>query len=370
MNIKRINAIINTIYIFIPMYFLFISGKLESYKFEYGVMVTILIISLLLNLGKEIKIKKIGLVLYGYLIIHICRDLMYNDIFYFQIYKKIIISGSLAVYFFSLPFDYNYLKKLLYRGSVLYFYIFYFQFYIFYKEYLNYLTYMTIGLNLMLPTCIFLFSFFLNKKRQKRDIIYGGIFFLTILKYGNRSPILIISIIILGGVILKKNILSKKRKVLLMFLIGIMLLNLDIIVNIMSNISFIKETRTVLLLKNYYNNMGIGLLTGRDVLIEDYLLKIINKPIFGNLICSTQIERGSYSHNIIIDLLYHNGIVLGGIIIVVIIILVLKMKKNIITLTFLSLFMILMFSSYYLYNGYFYIFIILTIVLKEGVKSD
>lgn len=369
MNIKRINAIINTIYIFTPIYFLFISGKLESYKFEYGILVTILIISLLLNLEKEIKMKKIGFILYGYLIFHICRDLIFNDVFYFQIYKKIILNGVLAIYFFSLPFDYSYLKKLLYKGSVLYFYIFYFQFYIFYKEYLNYLTYMTIGLNLMLPTCIFLFSFFLNRKRQKRDIIYGGILFLTILKYGNRSPLLIIVIILLYILLLKKNIVSKKIKIILTIVISIFLLNLARIIDLLSNIPFFEGARIIVKLKQYYENIGTGLLSGRDIIIRDYIQKINENFVFGNLIASSQIDKGSYSHNIIIDLLYHNGVILGLIIVIGIFILILKTRKNVLLLSFLSLFLVLIFSSYYLLNRYFYIFVIIVFSLIFNTKE-
>lgn len=359
MKLKQFNAAIIIMYVYLPMYFIFISEKLGSYIYEYIMTAILLILSLLVNLKEGIKIKKISIILLIYILIHIFRDFIFNNIFYFQIYKKIFYNGILAIYFFNLPFDYKYMKKFFYKINTLYFYIFIFQFLLFYNEYLEYMIYMTIGFHLLLPTSFFLFSFILSKEKQWKDLIYGLILFFILFKYGNRSSSFIILVVFFIVIILKKGIVTQKIKVFLSIGVLIIFKNLKNIVYLLNNISLFQDSRIIKKFIEYYENIGTGILSGRDVIIENYIIEIKNNLILGNLITNNSINIGNYSHNIFIDIVYHNGIILGIIFVVLICIIIIRTKKNILIITFLCTFSYLFFSSYYLFNRGFYITIIL-----------
>ena len=190
-------------------------------------------------------------------------------------------------------------------------------------------------------------------------ILIMMIMFFNILIAGNRSPILIISIMILFILLLKKKIISLKLKMLLIITTTTLVSNLKWIIYLLNENIFFKNSRLIIKFIQYYEKEGTGLLAQRNFLYDIYFKKIKSHLFLGNFISSKEIEMGKYSHNIIIDIFYHNGIIIG-VIIILFLLSLLKIKRqnfDVLKLSFFSMFFILFFSSYYIIDRNFYIFI-------------
>ena len=160
-----------------------------------------------------------------------------------------------------------------------------------------------------IPSLLFLiYSFFENRKWK--DLLGIISLFFAILLFGSRGPLLSIA---LFGVFFGLRYLIKEKKYLLAILLCVILICVFVfyqdIFMIMVNICEVLgvNSRTITMMS--YDTI---IDSGRSKLYDVLLLEVAEHPFQIRGINAEYIQLGGYAHNIIIELLYQFGIIVGG----------------------------------------------------------
>jgi O-antigen ligase len=181
---------------------------------------------------------------------------------------------------------------------------------------------MSIGYYLLLPAIVFLNNF-IDKASIKSGVL-AIVSILIILSIGSRGPILCIAIYFILYQIINFKKLNKRK----------FIFNILITIIILLVILYLEEILIMLarVLASYgINSRSISLfmqdkvrLSGRELIYRDVLHQIRENPIFGVGIAGDRLYTGTYSHNILIELISSFGVVIGCLIIVSLFIIILK----------------------------------------------
>ncbi len=200
---------------------------------------------------------------------------------------------------------------------------------------------MGLGYALVLPALIFLYK----SKREKRTVFffYAAIISFTILLCGSRGPLL--EILLYYIYLEYSNNKTKQRKLFLIFSSVVLI----ILLLFYNKIAF--------LFYQVFNSIGISsrvlrtlaydgiYLSGRDNLLYTPLMSMIDKnPYSIRGINSEWIIVGVYAHNMVLELVYQFGVVLGSLILFVIAVNIIK-SFRLIECTHSDLIMLFLFSS-------------------------
>lgn len=232
-------------------------------------------------------------------------------------------------------------------------------------------SYMPSSYNLIIPTCILLF--YGLKDLKVAYILVGGISCLTILAYGARGALFCVGV----GVILFfiNNFLKEKVTIQKIILItSIALVFIVTVINfseILEKIYEMTGSRTVrlILTGNIVNNYGRDKIYGafRNAIMEEPFKYrgILSDRILAAQMMNQTVSRGTYAHNIIYEILYEYGVLLGSIILLFIVFAlwksickIINLKNDDLFLLFISIFPAgfcsLFFSGSYLNTHYFW----------------
>ncbi len=244
-------------------------------------------------------------------------------------------------------------------------------------------SYMLSSYNLIIPTCILLIY---GMKEFKIIYLFGGsISCLTILLYGARGAVFCVGV----GVILFlfKYIVDRKINLKKMILILIMssailwlIVNLE---QILKKILEITNSRTIRLLLT--GNIISG--NGRTELYNAFKEEIAGNPfkyrgiladrVLAAKMMNQPISRGTYAHNIIYEILYEYGLILGFLVLLFIFIClgcciykIIKIENEDLLILFIAIFPAgfcsLFFSGSYLTTHYFWMLMGLTYNILLG----
>lgn len=225
---------------------------------------------------------------------------------------------------------------------------------------------MSLSYYMLLPAIMYMNNFIDNK--TIKNLVFLGTSLVIITALGSRGAIMCF-----GAFTILKLVKGMKKITLTKALIYILLLGLLILGIVLFNdiIEFLYNT----LLKYGINSRTLKLflgdsihLSGRDRIYEDVLKATLNKPLLGlGLAGDRHIlggNRGSYAHNIFLEILSHFGIIVGSFFIILLIYKIIKItfKKDMkiynMAIIWISLALIpLMVSSSYLIDFKFWIMI-------------
>lgn len=223
--------------------------------------------------------------------------------------------------------------------------------------------YMGFGYNAMVPAYLGLYILMRDKKNIWLKILCG-IVAIEIVFFANKGAMFTILLFtLLYEVLIKKNIL---KNIIILVIGCILLITSNFIIEgiykwaLNNNI----DSYSIKTLYQMSNKTSSGL-SGREYIWEKAISELDKNMLFGNGAGYYRTtNNGSYSHNIIFDILIEYGIIAFIIIVTIIIKGVFKLKKyegenRLLGLTFLSLwFPKLFFSSYFQADMGFWLFII------------
>ncbi len=169
---------------------------------------------------------------------------------------------------------------------------------------------MALSYYMLIPAIMYLNKLF--RKYTIKNFIGFFISFLIIIAFGARGPILCILFFAVTYLkIIFKNINYKKIFIIILFIFIILTLVLffydiiNILYNLLSNFGIRSRTLWLLLHKDYN-------LSGREEIADIIIEAIAKNPILGIGIAGDRVLlEGSYSHNIVIEVISNFGIILG-----------------------------------------------------------
>lgn len=231
---------------------------------------------------------------------------------------------------------------------------------------------MSMSYYMLFPTIMNINKFFENFSIN--SLVLAVISMFIILSIGSRGPIMCIIVYVM-----LYFIINMKRQNIKKILFNIIILTLIFI-----GLIYLKEILT--LLNNILNNFGIYSrsitlflkdeihLSGRDKIYSNILYQIKARPICGIGLAGDRVySGGSYSHNILLEIISGFGVIMGTCIIIVLVIIIIKSlfskdikKSNLMLIWFCIGVVPLMVSGSYLTDFQFWIYMGLSIrFIKE-----
>lgn len=224
---------------------------------------------------------------------------------------------------------------------------------------------MGFGYSLLIPICVLFEDFYKNKKFL--SLFYFLLLFFIVVIFASRGPIVSIFLWILY-VVLENAMKSKKSfgstsvailLIAVFFVFGQTLLHS--ISTILSSIGVYSRTISILV------SQSDIYLSGRDIIYSEIYHQIMNSPFILKGINADYLVIGQYSHNIVLEVIYEFGLLLGSILLILLFTLALKsifMKssdtKYIVMLLLITSLPILMFSGTVWTSSGFWAWICLT----------
>lgn len=363
-NVKKINAQLIAIYLFIEIIFSFfrvlsVACEIGTLNYPIGFILKLIILSFMIVNNRVINKK---FILYSSILVAIIIiDFIFYRIFIADFYKKIIVNGIFTLYLLSNPFDTRELLKRLRELSFVVIGVYTFFMLFLHKPYFSIYNYMDVGFSLLFPNLLMLISYIYERKKEY--LFFWVVSLILILIYGNRSPVVIN---ILTVIILFKHLKIVERW-FLMILVPTLLLALKPLVLYLYNFAFFKSMRLMQKFWHYFTDTTVtGLGSGRNELYSVYIEYIKDSPFLGNGFQKGLYEQGLgyYSHNIAIDFLFNFGILFGTALFILLIFTIItffvknnNIEKEKLMILLLALSFQLLFSNYYIENFYFYLLI-------------
>lgn len=232
---------------------------------------------------------------------------------------------------------------------------------------------MSLGYYMLLPAVIYLNKFFGTVSIKYLFLAILSIF--IILAIGSRGPIMSIGIyIIINQIINFKKITIKNLlftlSISILAILGILYLEqiFIVLINIMDDYGISSRSISLFMQEEVY-------LSGREAIYEEILYQIKLHPITGIGIAGDRLYTGTYSHNIILEIISGFGVVVGSMIIIVLTTIITKLmfSKDIEGLNKILIWLIVgivpMFvSGSYLTRFQFWIFLGLAVRFLRGIK--
>jgi hypothetical protein len=232
---------------------------------------------------------------------------------------------------------------------------------------------MSLSYYMLLPA-VFFFDDFLDGF-QIKSIAVSLASILIILSLGARGPLMCIGVFLILKLFNIRNKLTFRNILIYVVIVAIILVGLFIFDTLLDNLNnlflqFGIRSRTIsLLLKDNLH------LSGRDSLYKEMMQSIGDNPIFGTGLAGDRRVIGTYSHNIVIEVLSGFGIIIGGILILLLAIICYKslFSKNVLTMNLICIWfsigtVSLMVSGSYLTDFKFWIFLGLAAKLLVASK--
>lgn len=216
---------------------------------------------------------------------------------------------------------------------------------------------------LLLPfVCIMSIRFFSEKEKKFIHLLMIFIELILMFSYGSRGPLLCYAVfLLLYFLVAGKSLIAK---IVLLVTLALIITNLTQILNFIGNtfISFGIESRTIDLITSGSILYG----SGRDEIYSLIVSKINERPLIGWGPMGEYLFIDEYAHNIVLEILFDFGIVMGGIVLLLIFLPIVfsffNTKKELLPffIAVLSYGVVsLFFSGSYLIEDSFYVFLAL-----------
>lgn len=206
---------------------------------------------------------------------------------------------------------------------------------------------MSLSYYMLLPTLYFTYLSFKNK-----SIIYISLTFLSVINIfflGSRGPLLCWLVFFVFCIAFNtKESIKMLSLILFLLLVCSFSSILEIFSHLLNGFSVNSRSFQYILSGQLLSNYS-----GRDMLFDTVISLILKNPILGNGLGADIIATGQYSHNLILDLFLHYGVIFGSIFLLLVsftIILSFKYEKDRLywLIFFCSGFVPIMFSNTYL----------------------
>ncbi|QAT62000.1 hypothetical protein EQM13_10580 [Acidilutibacter cellobiosedens] len=234
---------------------------------------------------------------------------------------------------------------------------------------------MSLSYYMLLPTLIFMDKFF--EKFSIKSIIFSIVSLFVMLALGSRGAIMCVGVYVILYLLINSRGINAKK-----FLINIVIFVLIIFILIYLKEIFIFMNRILNKFGIYSRSINLFLkneinLSGRDVIYDEVLYQIESNPILGIGLGGDRLYTGgSYSHNIILEIVSGFGVVFGTIILIIIGIISTKSlfskdieESNLMLIWFCIGFVPLMVSGSYLIDFQLWIYLGLAVRFLKELKG-